>query len=341
MTFTNLSCFILLALSGWQTTSASSNTSLPLPVHNITRVDGIKFENLAVRSNGQILTTTSYPNASIYQVDPLGVLPTTLIYAAPNIISANGIVELEHDIFYVAVGSTKLLPTLQLNASSYAIIEVDVRNVSVFPNGSLTCPPTVKQIASLPHAAQQNGIALPRPLSDNLLLADSLRSLTWKVDICNGTIGVALNDTTTKGSAPTGAAATGVNGLKVHDGMMYYTSTGANKLYKVPVDELGIVSQVPTLVTTNLACDDLVIDHEGTAYVAGPLDVLLKVSPSSEQTIIVGTINPNQSALVGPTAARFGRLASDRWSLYITTNGGLQETIPGTTGVSRIDLESR
>ncbi|KAK4569945.1 hypothetical protein LTR86_002915 [Recurvomyces mirabilis] len=182
----------------------------------------------------------------------------------------------------------------QLNASSYAIIKVDVRNVSVFPNGSLTCPPAVKQIASLPHAALPNGIALTRPLSDNLLVAGSLRGLIWNVDICNGTVGVALNDTTTKGSAPTGAAATGVNGLKVHDGMMYYTSTGANKFYKVPVDELGIVSQVPTLIAANLTCDDLVIDHEGTAYVAGPLDVLTKVSPSGEQTIIAGTINSNQ-----------------------------------------------
>lgn len=156
---------------------------------------------------------------------------------------------------------------------------------------------------------------------------------------------MALNDTATKGSGPQGSpASTGVNGIKVHDGSVYWTSTGASKLWKVAVDECGHVPQraKPTLITENITCDDFTIDHKGNIYVAGPLDVITKVRPDGEQVIVAGTYGSVNSSLVGPTALRFGRMASDRWSLYVTTNGGLPQVLGGSAptaaGVSRIDL---
>lgn len=122
------------------------------------------------------------------------------------------------------------------------------------------------------------------------------------------------------------------------DDELYWTSTGANSLYKVRIDKHGNVQAEPTLVSSNVTCDDFVLDHEGNAYVAGPLNVLTKVSPDGQQEVIAGTYNSTSSTLVGPTAARFGRLASDSWSLYVTTNGGVTGQVPGTAGVSRIDL---
>ena len=313
-----------------------------LAVHNITRAFGVKFENLAIRDNGQILTTTTYPNASIYQVDPRNILPRTLIYTVPNVSSAMGIVEAEPGIFYVAAGYANLTDPYATNPEQYQIIELDVRDLAVLSDGSLTRQPGVKRVASLPDAALLNGIALARPDSAHLLIADTFRGLIWNVNVHNGSVGVALNDSTTKGTGDTlRQQITGVNGLKVLNDTMYWTSTGASELWKVPINEFGHVpiGQKPWLVASNISCDDFVLDTDGTAYVAAPADVIWKVQPDGSTEIIAGTYNSTSSSLVGPSAIRFGRLASDKRSLYVTTNAGIPPvTLEGTAGVSRLDL---
>lgn len=324
---------------------ASANTiqspEYPLPVHALIRDPTIRFENLAIRSNGQILTTSTSPNASIYQVDPLGILPLTLIYTVPNnITSACGIVEAEQDIFYFVSADINLRSPFNLTPSSYSITKLNVSGLSVLPNGTLSKPPTAKRVANLTAAALPNGAAFAGPKSDNLLVADTIRGLIWNVNIRTGFVGVTLNDTSTKGITSSGETASGVNGIKVHNDTMYYDSTGASALYKVSVDAQGNIptGAKPSLITTNLTCDDLVIDNDGTAYVAGTLNVLTRVSSTGEKVVIAGTFNSTSSSLGGPTAARFGRSASDRWSLYVTTNGGLDSPVPDSQGVSRIDL---
>lgn len=331
----HLSHYILRALS-----VVSVQATALFPVQNITHAN-VRFENLAIRSNGQILTTTTSPNASVYQVDPLGIVPTTLVHTVPNVTSAMGIVEGKTpDVFYFASGTINITEPLLSHPETYSITELDMRGVSILPNGTLTNEPRVKRIASLPGALLPNGVAFASPDSDHLLMADSFRGLIWNINICNGDVGVALNDTTTKGPAAKGPSFTGVNGLKVHDGTMYWTNTGGNQLYKVEIDDLGRVrdGQTPILVTSDLTCDDLVIDCKGNAYVAGPLDVLTRVYPNGEKEIVAGTYNSTMSSLVGPSAARFGRTASDRWSLYVTTNGGIFQNVEGTQGVYRVDL---
>lgn len=313
---------------------------LQLPVHNITRFANFGFENLAVRPNGQILTTTTNPNASIYQVDPLNILPPTIVHTIPNVTSANGIVEGMPDMYYVASGHINLTSPADTVPSSYSITELDMRGVFVLPNGRLSRKPTTKHIASLPNAALLNGIALARSESEHLLVADTFRGLIWNVNVQTGRVGIALNDTTTKGSSSNPA---GINGVKVHNGSLYWTNTGQSKLYKVAIDKQGNVPDgcKPETIASNLVCDDFVLDHKGNAYVASPLGLITKVGPSGEQEIVAG--NSTGSKLNGPTAVRFGRLASDRWSLYITTDGGIPQfggPVNGTQGVSRIDLQS-
>lgn len=313
--------------------------------HSILHHPGINFENLAIRSNGQILTTSSAPNASVYQVDPSGVLPMTLIHLIANDSKAAGIIEGKPDIFYVASGFSNLSNPLATVPSSYAITEIDVRGVSVLSNGTLSKQPITKRVASLPEAALLNGVAMARPHSDHLLVADSFRGLIWSVNVKTGAVDVALNDTTTKGSslAPTSPAFTGVNGLKVYNDTMWWTSTGASKLYKVPIDETGKpkAGHTPTLVASNVSCDDFAVDVLGNAYVASPYAVLTKVTASGQATIIAGTFNSTSSDLGGPTAVRFGRLPADRElkSIYVTLNGGLLVKIPDSAGIVRIDLK--
>lgn len=311
-----------------------------LPVHSVVRDPTIKFENLAIRSNGQILTTSTLPNASIYQVDPLGILPLTLVYNIPNITSSCGIVEREPDIFYVVSGDISLKNPFDTTPASYSITKLNVTGLSVLPNGTLNRQPIAHRVANLTGAALPNGAAFAGQQSDNLLVADTIRGLIWNVNVRTGTVSVTLNDTSTKGITAKGQTASGVNGIKVHNGTIYYTSTGASALYKVPVDTQGIISTgiKPSLVTSNLTCDDLIVTDDGIVYVAGTENVITKVSPTGEKKIIAGIYNSTASPLGGSSAIRFGRLASDRWSMYVTTNGGLNYPVPESEGVSRIDL---
>jgi len=82
-----------------QASVPSQVASRLLTVHNITRfADNTEPENLAIRPNGQILATTTYPNASIYRIDPLGILPPALIHLNPNATTATVIAEVRRDI---------------------------------------------------------------------------------------------------------------------------------------------------------------------------------------------------------------------------------------------------
>ena len=313
----------------------------PYTVHDITRIASIGFENLAVRDNGQILVTSTHPNASVFQVDPFGILPTALIYRIPTAHSANGIAEGQPGIFYVASGDINFQNHFNTTPSSHTITEIDVRDVHVMLNGSLSKQPAVREVTTLPEALLLNGVDIV-PQSDHLLVGDSWAGLIWNVNVATGNVAITLNDTSTRGPGPV-QIATGINGLKVFNGSVYWTNTGASSMWKVAIDASGNVAAgaKPILITSELSCDDFCLDSEGNAYVAAPQDVLTKVSPDGNKTVLAGTLDSNRSSLVGPTAVRFGRLRLDQRSLYITTNGNLTNPIPADAGVSRIDLGRR
>lgn len=315
----------------------AGTVNLQLPVHNVVRYPGIGFENLVIRSNGQILTTTASPNASIYQVDPLGILPLTKIYEinGTNVTGASGIAEGKPDIFYVLSGYDIITNPNPYAANSFTVTEIDVRGVHVLSNGTLNQQPVVKHIANLPHAGLLNGAAMVSHNSDHLLVADTFAGVIWNVNVCNGTVGVTLNDTTTQ---PVQNDA-GINGIQVHNGTMYWTNTGSSTMYTAPIDKHGNVLAAPSLLTSDISCDDLGVDTDGTAYVAAPFDVIWKVSLSGEKEIVTGVYNSTSSSLVGPTSVRFGRRSSDRHSIYVSDNGGIAPVnLTSASGIYRIDL---
>jgi hypothetical protein len=301
-----------------------------------------KFENLVVRQNGQILATTVAPNASIYQIDPLGKLPAVIVHTISYSASAVGIAEKEPGLFYVASTYVNTTHPQTTVPSEYAVTELDLRHVDVLSNGKLTQQPRTKRVASLPHAALLNGIAFTRQGSDQLLVADSFRGLIWTVNVTTGAVGVSLNDTSTKGAEATGPGLTGVNGLKVYNKTMYWTVTGGSSFWKIDIDECGhpASNATPTLIATNITAgvDDFVVDHEGTAFICGPYNAITKVSAKGQPEIVAGTFNSTTSSLGGPTAVRFGKDTSDAHSLYVTTNGGIFTNVKDSQGVSRIDL---
>lgn len=126
----------ILAGLGWTTAqiaTASPVRDLSLPAHTISRQPaGYRFENLAIRPDGQILTTTASPGANIFQIDPLGILPPTLVYEVPLVNgSAAGINEGERDVYYVVAGMFDILNTSVTHPDTYQIVELDMRGTFV------------------------------------------------------------------------------------------------------------------------------------------------------------------------------------------------------------------
>jgi sugar lactone lactonase YvrE len=70
------------------------------------------------------------------------------------------------------------------------------------------------------------------------------------------------------------------------------------------------------------SADDFVLDKHGNAWITtDPNNSLLKVTPDGTVTAIEGAIN--ETTLLGPTSAAFGRTSHDLNILYITSNGGI------------------
>src|ERR1700723_3712619 len=81
-------------------------------------------ENLAVRQNGQILVTV-HTAPELYLVDPFHANSSpVLVHRIPDVIGLLGIVEVQHDMFYVIAGN-RSVATLETAPGSYSIWKID------------------------------------------------------------------------------------------------------------------------------------------------------------------------------------------------------------------------
>jgi len=318
-------------------TSSTDSTSL-LTVHNITRLPGEAFENLAVRSNTQILTAVAGPSAKLFQVDPVRIRPPVLVSAFPGVAGAYGIIELEPDVFYVAAGNFSIA-ALGAPPGAGKIFEVDMRGFGALPNGTIIHPAAVREAADLPVTAiLPNGVTRIDGNYGHVFVADSFAGVIWRVNVHTGSTDVAFNDTSTQ---PTKLI--GVNGLKYDKGFFYYSNTGQETLYKLAVTREGLPAKnaIAQVVASGIATDDFALDVEGNAYMTGQDNIIQKITPKGKVSTIAGVLNSNSSGLIGPTAVRFGRGASDYESLYVSTDGAVFGTVLAAQGISRIDVGVR
>ena len=122
-------------------------------------------------------------------------------------------------------GQYDLQNTAVTHPNTYQVVRLDMRKVLVYPNGTLNQQPIAKRVANLTNAQLPNGAAFARPAdSKNLLVADIYRGLIWNVDVHSGKVGVTLNDTATKGQGTSGPSVAGVNGIKVFNGSIYWST---------------------------------------------------------------------------------------------------------------------
>ncbi|OAA63515.1 Six-bladed beta-propeller, TolB-like protein [Niveomyces insectorum RCEF 264] len=247
-------------------------------------------ENLAVRSNGQILATNmNSPN--LYAVDATAKTSSTAV-AVTGATGLSGIGEIAPDVFAV-IGSGK------------GVYKVDFAGGGTTPKASL--------IKTIKEASNMNGLAVFD--NDTVLVADAAKGNVYRLSVSTGDYSVVLSDPT---MAPSGGIPFGIDGLKYRDGVVWYTNIFKNSFHKVPVDPVTAKATGPVVTLwTNLMGDDLCFGPNGKLYVAtNSRNSIVEVDPA------VG--KPTQVASVtGSTSCAFGRTDADKDTIYVGGGSGV------------------
>ncbi len=245
------------------------------------------IENIAVRSNGQILATNMNA-ATLYAVDPVGKTSTTAL-TVTGASGLSGIGEYAPDIFAVIGGK--------------GIYKVDFT----------ASPPKSSLIRTITEANNLNGLAVFD--NSSVLVADAGKGVVYKFDVNSGNYSVVLQDTT---MAPSGGIPFGIDGIKYRDGVVWYTNIFKNSFHKVAVDPAtGKPTGAYTTLWTNLMGDDLCFGPNGKIYVAtNSKNSLVEVDPAVGKPTSVGTVT-------GSTSCAFGRTEKDANVAYVGAGQGV------------------
>jgi len=256
-----------------------------------------------------------------------------LVHTFPNATGLLGIAETHPDIFYVIASNYSLYTSAPVKGTG-SVWRV---NMTAF-SPRLHNGPDVTKIAEFPDSILLNGmISLDRD-AGILLLADSGAGVIWKLNENTGVVVLIIDDPLMK---PVTEAPLGANGLKLHDGSLYFTNSGRSIVGRVPIQPDGSAADNASIVVSGMYGDDFTFGARGDLFIADALGTLDFVGPhGSSGAVLAG--NANSSALAGPSACRFGRTTLDEGSLYISTTGGDSQyasrdyTLGGS--ISRVDV---
>ena len=283
------------------------------------------LENIVVRYDGSILVTVLSQKHLYYLPSPdFGSVTPLLLYqfdACPM-----GIVELEHDVFYIGT-------TTRFGDVPNTLWRLDMRIFTTTfvpePTVVLTFPPQSKVL---------NGACV---LSSSVMLfADSWADLIWRVDIPKDgsppSARVWLKHTMLAHSSdPAKHDVPGVNGLKFNnkDKHVYFTTTAQAIFGRIHVDRetLEPVGDPVDVAERWMWGDDLILDEEaGIAYVTTHRqNTIESVHLGTGATANVAG-DPLNLDLIGPTAGSWGRGRGQAGRVaYFTTDGGIKNPLDG------------
>ncbi|RGP64466.1 hypothetical protein FLONG3_9524 [Fusarium longipes] len=295
---------------------------------------GTWLENVAVRSNGDLLVTEFWPKASVYTVkDPSscneGLKELATVSSIQGIL---GIVELppvpDKPETFVFVGSnaTELSKLIPGTFKAFAIEFHNKRNQANVK---------VRKISDMTKASTfLNGVEAIPGVHNAVLVSDSVKGSVGRLDTSTG----IFDDTTFvfPEMAPIAANTFGINGIKVRNGYLYFSNSNAVKIYKTALTAAGypVKGSKPQLVADLSKVvdfiDDFGFDSHGNIYAASNLDnsVVFVDTKTGKSTIVLGSIN--ELTVAGSTAVAFGRTKRDQDTYYVCTAGGLAKPVGGT-----------
>ncbi|KAL3483969.1 hypothetical protein BJX62DRAFT_244400 [Aspergillus germanicus] len=295
---------------------ATDGVDAPRAVFSYPRTPFIDIENIAVRSNGQLLLNY-ITSSTTYLLDPAkSPAVPELIYSFPGTNSTAGITETTPDVFAVIAGNYST-SAFQGTWGSFAVWTIDLRR---------GLPGTLKKVASIPDAHGLNGATVLPSAPYIVLIADSSLGVIWSVDTSTGAFSQIIQES---GLDPSSTFLLGVNGIKVYQDNLYFTNSAQRTYARIPIDPAtgaatGPVTILATLPEDLTAYDDFAMDSAGNAWVTAHDSSLYKISTSGDQTLVYG---PDAALLNEPTSAAFGRGSpAQECLLYVVTAGSAGES---------------
>ncbi|TRM59574.1 hypothetical protein BD626DRAFT_507600 [Schizophyllum amplum] len=286
-------------------------------------------ENLAVRRTGQVLAS----------IDPFCADPKpALVHEFEGYNSLLGIVEVEHDQFYVAAGNFSVF-TLESVTGWWAIFHVDLSSFRTHENGSVKSAATVEKVADIREGELLNGLGIFSVEEGLIYAADSGSGIIYLVDVYTGDYWPAIQDPLTIKGAPL-PSYPAANGVHYHAATqsVYFTNVAQEVFGRVPVSVNGSQAGAAEIIVQGSLYDDFWVDDAGNAIVAvyGNNNIIRVDVASGKSTVIAG--NANSTELESVTAVAWGRTVRDRGSLYASRNGGVGSPKVVGGGIMRIDL---
>jgi hypothetical protein len=343
MRLTTFSVSFLLSPTTFHFAEASEYTTK----HIYQFPNGTWIENLAVRSDGNLLLSLVAPCACLYSLDP--IVPKgepTLVHnftESHGLSSLLGITEGTHERFYVVAENYSYV-TNTVDAGSINVFRVDFSSWRRDSHSKTEHENEAKisLVVNLKDASFLDGLAA-HPLNSSLLLAaDPALGQTFAINTETGHYTTGIKDELM--AAPEGAALEfGINGLHVGDAWrtLYFTNSVRPALARIAIAMDGGPAAASS--SAEKIADDSPYSYDDFALSPGVStssesryvyavtsngNSVQRVDLSSGSTdIIAGSVN--STLMAEPSACQFGRTEADKGWLYVTTAGGIAEPVDG------------
>ncbi|KAF3484366.1 uncharacterized protein GIQ15_03690 [Arthroderma uncinatum] len=325
----------LVSLLGFLVNSATAcQPSLPLPYRVLHRFpDPTYLQSLYVRSNGDILVTTAWPNGTIYYVaGPTTKSPkVSLVHTFdPEIVNvATSIIETQPDVYAFYAGKQVHLG-IGINGT-FGVWELDLRPTRRRYNPGKAI---VRELVHIPNGGLLSGLEPIPDRPSTLLVADSTVGVIWHVDTITRKYKLGIEDPALRGPAwaPTQF---GVNGIQYHKGYLYWTNSFEATVYRLRMTRQGyaapgakgeLVKEIRSFFIDNFTFGPR---NSDTLWIATNADNrLITLSPGGNVTAVLG--EPDELTMSGVVQPAFGKLRGDTNTLYAVTSGGFNFPINGT-----------
>lgn len=281
---------------------------------------GIFFENVFTRSNGHLLLTT-FDQGRIYSLDPSSPNPEPqLVAQIPGSNSSFGISEISPEVFAISSGNY-IISDFRFIRGSAKITTLDLTRG--FREGR---KPVMRTVAQVANTTMLNGM-VSLPFSPHVVLsADSNAGQVFRINTLTGSVKVIFQQPLLAG---TSELPMGINGMKILDDHLYFTSSAHGFYGRFRINAQGsIVGELEQLSLLpagwGLRYDDFTLNSEGVAYVATQTSKLVQITADGNQTILLD----DSTDLVPrfPTAAA---LSKDEQTVYLVTGGSSTDPSKG------------
>ena len=159
-------------------------------------------------------------------------------------------------------------------------------------------------------------------LADGVLLAsDTKLGAVIRLDLRTRSAKLVVEDETMIGLPLVGGA--GINGIRVHEGYVYYTNFLKGILCRVPVHPVEATRTGPVQVLASGlgVLDDLAVTGDGVSY------VMQYFGGTVARVGLDGGVDVVAGGLDRPTSAQFGRTVKDAKTLYVSSSGNPLGTV--------------